>query len=157
MLAGGLLKTVDGTSTGYVGMLMGRFAAYGLSVFGGYTKDGPNASFFVFGAINGPIGGPPAFFPHRTRRRVGDQPRTGHPLMTSPSSGPSRSSKPSTRGAGPGQPMDELHRLAAIFPHQMGNFWFAAGISFTCFSLVDGWLSSPSPSATVRDQPSGPG
>ncbi|MEO7132380.1 MAG: DUF6603 domain-containing protein, partial [Dermatophilaceae bacterium] len=61
-LAGGLLKTESSGSVSYVGMLVGRFAAYGLSVFGGYTNDHGNASFFVFGAVNGPIGGPPAFF-----------------------------------------------------------------------------------------------
>ena len=47
-------------------MLLGRFAVYGLSVFGGYGQgivDGERfASFFAFGAVNGPIGGPPAFF-----------------------------------------------------------------------------------------------
>ncbi|MEO7131924.1 MAG: DUF6603 domain-containing protein, partial [Dermatophilaceae bacterium] len=38
----------------------------------------------------------------------------------------------------PADPMDELRKLSEYFPHHMGNFWFAAGISFTCFSLVDG-------------------
>ena len=47
-------------------MLMARFGAYGLSVYGGYGQgvaDGQKfTSFFAFGAVNGPIGGPPAFF-----------------------------------------------------------------------------------------------
>src|SRR4029079_9051821 len=65
-LQGGLRKFGSGDTTQYVGMLMGRFAVYGLSVFGGYGQgigDGEKfASFFAFGAVNGPIGGPPAFF-----------------------------------------------------------------------------------------------
>ncbi|HEU0041254.1 MAG TPA: DUF6603 domain-containing protein, partial [Jiangellaceae bacterium] len=63
-LAGGLLKSVDPNGVvSYVGMLVGRFATYGLSVFGGYASDpAGHASFFVFGAVTGPIGGPPAFF-----------------------------------------------------------------------------------------------
>ena len=138
MLAGGLLKIVDGTSTGYVGMLMGRFAAYGLSVFGGYTQDGPNASFFVFGAINGPIGGPPAFFLTGLGGGLGI-----NRGLVIPEDISQFGTFPFIQALDPGakppeRPMDELHRLSSIFPHQMGNFWFAAGISFTCFSLVDG-------------------
>ena len=34
--------------------------------------------------------------------------------------------------------MAELRRLNDYFPPQRGKFWFAAGISFTCFTLVDG-------------------
>jgi hypothetical protein len=62
VLAGGLLKTEIEGAPGYVGMLLGRFATYGLTVFGGYTALDGDPSFFVFGAVNGPIGGPPAFF-----------------------------------------------------------------------------------------------
>ncbi|MEO6411897.1 MAG: DUF6603 domain-containing protein, partial [Pedococcus sp.] len=138
-LSGGLLKTIDGDTTSYVGMLMGRFAAYGLSVFGGYSDDGHgHASFFIFGAINGPIGGPPAFFLTGLGGGLGinrglvipqDISRFGEfPFIRALDPG----------ATPPANPMDELHRLSIYFPHQMGNFWFAAGISFTCFSLIDG-------------------
>lgn len=137
-LAGGLLKIVDGGTTSYVGMLMGRFAAYGLSVFGGYTNDHGHASFFLFGAINGPIGGPPAFFLTGLGGGLGI-----NRGLVIPSDISNFGSYPFIQALDPGarppaNPMDELHRLATYFPHQMGNFWFAAGISFTCFSLVDG-------------------
>ena len=138
-ISGGLLKTVDGDTTSYVGMLMGRFAVYGLSVFGGYSDDGHgHASFFVFGAVNGPIGGPPAFFVTGLGGGLGinrglvipqDISRFGEfPFI--------RALDPAATP--PANPMDELHRLAEYFPHQMGTFWFAAGVSFTCFSLIDG-------------------
>lgn len=137
-LAGGLLKTVEGNAISYVGMLSAKFAVYGLSVFGGYTKDGANASFFVFGAINGPIGGPPAFFItglgggfgiNRGLRVPDDISKfADYPFIKA--LGPAASA--------PSDPMAELAKLSVYFPHQMGNFWFAGGISFTCFSLVDG-------------------
>ncbi|HEY4314409.1 MAG TPA: DUF6603 domain-containing protein [Actinomycetes bacterium] len=137
-LSGGLLKIVDGSSTSYVGMLMGRFGVYGLSVFGGYTNDNGQASFFLFGAINGPIGGPPAFFLTGLGGGLGIN--RGLIIPTDISQ---FASYPFIQALDPGaqppaNPMDELHKLAGYFPHQMGNFWFAAGISFTCFSLVDG-------------------
>jgi hypothetical protein len=139
-LAGGLLKTTD-PATGavsYVGMLMGRFAVYGLSVFGGYTDAGGSPSFFVFGALNGPIGGPPAFFVtglggglgiNRGLRVPDDLSRFGeYPFI--------RALDPAA--AVPADPMAALHELAGYFPPQPGTFWFAAGLSFTSFSLVDG-------------------
>lgn len=138
-LAGGLLKTIDGGSTSYVGMLLGRFAAYGLSVFGGYTDDGQgHASFFIFGAINGPIGGPPAFFLTGLGGGLGINRGLVIPTELSQFGTYPFIQALDPAAKPPEKPMDELHRLSGYFPHQMGNFWFAAGISFTCFSLVDG-------------------
>ncbi|BCJ75230.1 hypothetical protein CS0771_47740 [Catellatospora sp. IY07-71] len=149
-LSGGMLKTIGpprdplppgATATGpvsYVGMLLGRFGVYGLSVFGGYTDDAGNPSFFVFGALNGPIGGPPAFFLtgiggglgiNRGLRIPDDVARFAEfPFI--------QALDPAARP--PADPMAELRRLTDYFPAQRGNFWFAAGISFNSFSLVDG-------------------
>ena len=137
-LAGGLLKTVDGGTTSYVGMLMGRFAAYGLSVFGGYTSDHGNASFFIFGAINGPIGGPPAFFLTGLGGGLGINRGLVIPTDISRFAEFPFIQALDPAATPPANPMDELHALSAYFPHRMGNFWFAAGVSFTCFSLIDG-------------------
>lgn len=137
-ISGGLLKTnIDG-DIGYVGMLMGRFGVYGLSLFGGYNEDQGLPSFFVFGAIQGPIGGPPAFFLtgiggglgiKRGLRVPDDLSKFGdYPFI--------KALDPSAPVAS--NPLDELRKLAAYFPPEPGNFWFAAGISFTSFSLVDG-------------------
>jgi hypothetical protein len=137
-LVGGLLKSTTGGQISYVGMLLGRFGIYGLSVFGGYTDDHGSPSFFVFGALNGPIGGPPAFFVtglggglgiNRGLRVPEDMGRFNqYPFIQAldPAATP------------PADPMAELRRLSDYFPPVRGNFWFAAGISFTCFSLVDG-------------------
>ena len=135
-LAGGLLKTVDPptgsgvggpTTVSYVGMLMGRFGVYGLSVFGGYTDDNGSPSFFIFGAVNGPIGGPPAFFLtgiggglgiNRGLRVPDEFDRFGeYPFIQAldPAASPAD------------DPMDQLRELTEYFPPQPGNFWFAAG------------------------------
>ncbi len=137
-ISGGLLKTnIDG-NIGYVGMLMGRFGVYGLSLFGGYNDDKGLPSFFVFGAIQGPIGGPPAFFLtgiggglgiKRGLRVPDDLSKFGeYPFI--------KALDPSAPVSD--NPLDELRTLAEYFPPEPGNFWFAAGISFTSFSLVDG-------------------
>ena len=137
-ISGGLLKTnIDG-NIGYVGMLMGRFGVYGLSLFGGYNDDKGLPSFFVFGAIQGPIGGPPAFFLtglggglgiKRGLRVPDDLSKFGeYPFI--------KALDPAAPASE--NPLAELRELAEYFPPEPGNFWFAAGISFTSFSLVDG-------------------
>lgn len=137
-LAGGLLKTDHEGQAAYVGMLVGRFGVYGLSVFGGYTTTGGSPSFFVFGGVTGPFGGPPAFFVtglggglgiNRGLRVPDDLSKFGeYPFI--------RALDPAAPA--PGDPMAELRSLSAYFPPQLGTIWFAAGISFTSFALVDG-------------------
>ena len=65
-LSGGLRKFGTEPNVEYVGMLMARVATYGISIYGGYgtgVSDGVKfTAFFAFGAVNGPFGGPPAFF-----------------------------------------------------------------------------------------------
>ena len=137
-IAGGLLKIVDDGEIGYLGMLVGRFAAYGLSVFGGYSRDAHgNASFFVFGAVNGPFGGPPAFFLTGIGGGLGINRGMRIPSDISTFGDfPFISALDASRA--PKEPMQQLQELREYFPAQQGQFWFAAGISFTSFSLVDG-------------------
>lgn len=139
-LAGGLLKVVDPVTheTGYLGMLVGRFAAYGLSVFGGYSQDEHgNASFFVFGGVNGPFGGPPAFFLTGIGGGLGINRGLVVPSDISRFGDfPFIAALDASRA--PQEPMQQLQSLRAVFPHSPGQFWFAAGISFTSFNLVDG-------------------
>jgi hypothetical protein len=142
-LEGGLRKFADGANVEYVGMLIGRFAAYGLSVYGGYgtgvASDGTSyASFFAFGAVNGPIGGPPAFFLTGIGGGLGinrglviptDMSKFGDFVFI-------KALDPAARPSG--DPMQELVAVRDAFPMQHGEIWFAAGISFTSFALVDG-------------------
>jgi hypothetical protein len=142
LLAGGLRKFGDGDSVEYVGMLMARFAVYGLSVYGGYGSavvDGERfAAFFAFGAINGPIGGPPAFFLTGIGGGLGINRGLNFPDDLS-----RFDQFPMIKALDPGarpsdDPMAELALLREYFPMKRGEFWFAAGISFTSFALVDG-------------------
>ena len=129
-LQGGLRKFAEGANVEYVGMLIGRFAVYGLSVYGGYGTgvgaDGERfASFFAFGAVNGPIGGPPAFFLTGIGGGLGinreliiptDMSRFGDfPFIKALDPG----------GAAVHDPMAELQAVRDTFPMQHGEFWFA--------------------------------
>lgn len=140
-IAGGLLKQGVAPNIEYLGMLLGRFAVYGLTVYGGYGEGEENGqrftAFFAIGAVNGPIGGPPAFFLtgigggfgiNRLMRLPTDLARFGdYPLIQA-----------LDIAASPGEPMAQLRALGNYFPMKKGTFWFAAGLSFNSFALVDG-------------------
>jgi hypothetical protein len=142
-IAGGLLKNVD-QQTGaieYLGMLLARFGVYGITIYGGYGEGVENGetfvAFFAVGSVVGPIGGPPAFFLtgigggfgiNRSLIVPTDLSKFGdYPLI-----------KALDVAAKPGNPTEELRALGQYFPMKRGNFWFAAGLSFNSFALVDG-------------------
>jgi hypothetical protein len=140
-IAGGLLKQTTDAGIEYLGMLLGRFGVYGITIFGGYGEgiDGDQkfTAFFAVGAVNGPLGGPPAFFLtgigggfgiNRRLRVPSDLARFGeYPLIQA-----------LDIAATPQEPMAQLRALGGYFPMQKGTFWFAAGLSFNSFALVDG-------------------
>lgn len=140
-IAGGLLKQTSGTGVEYLGMLLGRFATYGLTMFGGYGEGADRgrkcAALFAVGAVNGPIGGPPAFFLTGIGAGFGINRRLivptdlaalgNYPLV--------QALDIATRSQ---EPMAQLRALGQRCPAQKGTFWFAAGLSFNSWALVDG-------------------
>ena len=142
VLAGGLRKFPSAAGgTEYLGMLMARVAVYGLSVYGGFGVVGPDgdqfASLFLFGAVNGPIGGPPAFFVTGIGGGFGINRGLIYPSDLS-QFGTYPFIKALDPSARPGDPMAELEQVRGFFPAERGSFWFAAGLSFTSFALVQG-------------------
>jgi len=143
VLTGGLAKFATTGGTEYIGMLMARFAVYGLSVFGGYGTatgaDGkPFMSFFAFGAINGPIGGPPAFFLTGIGGGFGINRALEIPMELDQFASNPLIAALDPAAEAPEDPMAQLVAIRDMFPIEQGTFWFAAGISFTSFALVDG-------------------
>jgi large repetitive protein len=140
-IAGGLLKQTTGEGIEYLGMLLGRFGVYGLTIFGGYGEgvDGDQkfTAFFAIGAVNGPIGGPPAFFLTGIGGGFGINRRLIVPTDLS-TFGNYPLIQALDIAAQPQEPMAQLRALGQYFPMQKGTFWFAAGLSFNSFALVDG-------------------
>jgi hypothetical protein len=143
-LAGGLRKfdlAAPLSGVEYLGMLKIGYGSYGLDLFGGYAhptmpSGAQFASFFAFGVLHAPIGGPPCFFITGIGIGFGinrelhtptiDQVNT-HPFMQA------------LRALGPApEPMQQLQNMRAIVPPAQGQYWVAAGISFTSFVLISG-------------------
>jgi hypothetical protein len=143
-IAGGLLKAVSSTGDiEYLGMLLGRFGVYGITIYGGYGEGtDPDTgqsfvAFFAIGAVVGPIGGPPAFF----LTGIGGGFGINRALVV-PTDLSQFGTYPLIQAldvaASPGNPMEQLRSLGAFFPMEQGTFWFAAGVSFTSFVIVEG-------------------
>ncbi|WP_374566692.1 DUF6603 domain-containing protein [Ideonella sp.] len=140
-IAGGLLKQTTPAGIEYLGMLLGRFGVYGLTIYGGYGEGNDNGqkftAFFAVGAIIGPIGGPPAFFLTGIGGGLGINRKLVVPTELS-NFGDYPLIQALDIAASPQDPMTQLRALGAYFPMQKGTFWFAAGVSFNSFALVDG-------------------
>ncbi|SEW12092.1 hypothetical protein SAMN05444851_1543 [Aliiroseovarius sediminilitoris] len=145
-LAGGLRKYSDPgnpENVEYVGMLLARFAAYGLSIYGGYASieendEGRYTAFFAYGAIVGPIGGPPAFFLTGIGGGFGINREIVVPDDLSKFDEFVMIKALDPSASAPSDPMAEMDSVRVTFPPRKGTFWFAAGISYTSFMIVDG-------------------
>ncbi len=143
-LAGGLRKfTLQAPLSGveYLGMLKIGFGSYGLNVYGGYaqpvtTSGSSFASFFAFGVLHAPIGGPPAFFITGIGIGFGINRELRPPLIETLHQHPFMLA---LRALGPApEPMKQLSDMRALVPPAQGTYWVAAGISFTSFVLITG-------------------
>ena len=137
-ISGGLLKSGSGDNVEYLGMLLGRFGVYGLTIYGGYGKTNGVVSFFAVGAVVGPIGGVPAFFVTGIGGGFGINRALIVPTDLSQFADYPLIKALDVAATSSPDPMQELRQLGQFFPPQPGHFWFAAGLSFTSFALVDG-------------------
>ncbi|HEX9936613.1 MAG TPA: DUF6603 domain-containing protein [Longimicrobium sp.] len=128
----------------YDGSAVIRTSALNLFVLGSYAERNGSRSLFLYGALNYPIGGPPFCFVtglaagfgfNRTvRRPTLDQVAT-FPLVAEAMSG---AATPPAAGTNPRSYLEEkLQALHEYLPVQTGSMFFAVGIHFTTFKLVD--------------------
>ncbi len=140
-VAGGFSRFPVSGSVEYRGLATVRFSVYGATAIGAYGEfpdgsGGTYPSFFLFAAVNAPIGGPPQFFVTGLGGGMGINRRVlppasitdvpTYPLVEALDSGSDIAS----------DPMGALQRMGAFFPPERGSLWFAAGLEFTSFALV---------------------
>jgi large repetitive protein len=140
-LAGGLRKR-SGTPPDYAGLILARFGEYGLTAIGGYaeypTGEGDTyTSLFLFAALTAPLGGPPPFFV----TGIGAGAGLNRKLILPPAV-EDVATFPLVAAMDPQsvfatQPMLALDTLGSTFPPERGALWFAAGVRFTSFALVN--------------------
>ena len=142
-IAGGLLKQTPPPGIEYLGMLLGRFGVYGITIYGGYGE----------GERQRRRSSSPSSPSAPSTGRSAGRRRSSSPASAAASASTASSScRPTCRKFGdypliqaldiaakPRQPDGRsCARSAPYFPMERGTFWFAAGLSFNSFALVDG-------------------
>lgn len=152
---GGLVRTTeetdDGPVTAYAGALTIQAGPYGIAAIGSYAEYRGAPSMFVFGLATGRFGGVPAFFVtglaagfgynRRLRLPRIDEVR-GFPLVraalrNAANPGPAPSTALSRADAG--SALAELTEGGWV-PIATGAYWVTAGIAFTSFGILDGFV-----------------
>lgn len=138
-IGGGLLQAegVDGgAGVRYDGFLLVEVGGKSFVALGSYGVVNGEPSLFVFVVLGIPIGGPPYFFITGLAGGFGynrglvvppieDMP--AFPLVAAMSDSSAVTAKP----------MEFLQRMGSAVPMERGSYWFAAGLKFTSFTLVN--------------------
>ncbi|OAN79412.1 hypothetical protein A8B78_11805 [Jannaschia sp. EhC01] len=140
-IEGGLEK-FDGPPISYEGALVVQAAGFGITALGAYSllpttadPDGPTApSLFVFGALQAPLGGVPAFFVTGVAAGFGINRSVTIPPVGEVQDFPLL---PGKFGAGTSL-KDAMSALHDVVKPDLGQYWLAAGLTFTSFELIDG-------------------
>lgn len=139
---GGLLKQDYEDTVIYNGAAVIKAASFSLMALGSYaqiknTNNNNVTSLFIFGAIDIPLGGPPAFFitglaaGFGFNRDIQIPPITevmNFPLITGMLNGDLSSSD---------NPESALAYLGDLVTPRVGQYWLAAGIKFKSFELIN--------------------
>lgn len=144
-IGGGLIKTggTDDVPLSYTGNLLAKAGPYGLAVAASYTElpttddpTGPTApSFFAFGVLDAPLGGVPAFFVTGVAFGFAVNSQIKPPPVDEVSSFPLLPAN----FAGGDEPLDTVAaKLSSVVTPTLGQYWIAAGLTFTSFKLIDG-------------------
>ena len=141
VIEGGLEKFA-GPPISYMGSLVVQAAGFGITALGAYSllpvtadPDGPTApSLFVFGALQAPLGGVPAFFVTGVAAGFGVNRSVSIPPVGQVQDFPLLPGK-----FGSGTSLKEaMTRLADVVKPDLGQYWLAAGLTFTSFELING-------------------
>lgn len=140
LLLGNLVRSVNSGITSYNGTLSIQAGGYGIAAIGSFAQIEGAISMFVFGAIQGVFGGPPAFVVtgiaagfgyNRSLKLPGAEDVLDFPLVLVATLGKSYLPDPKDVSAMLGK-LD----AAGVVPPSLGSYWFAAGVQFSSFQLL---------------------
>jgi uncharacterized protein DUF6603 len=143
-IMGGMIGTLDPLD--FVGALSVRAPELSLSAFAGYAEYEDHPSFFLYGVLDAPIGGPPPFFVTGIAAGVGFNRKLLLPDVSGVATFPliQWAQGSGTPSMDPAQPVSDqvsqvLTRLAqsGVVAPSVGDYWFAAGVQFTSFEILE--------------------
>ena len=142
-ILGGMIGRLDPLD--FTGVLSVRTPELSLTAFAGYAEVDGYPSFFLYGVLDAPIGGPPAFFVTGIAAGVGFNRKLEIPDVAGVATFPlvawaQGNGTPPMNPALPvapqvGHALDLLARSGVVAP-SVGDYWFAAGVRFTSFQII---------------------
>ncbi|HBF34206.1 TPA: hypothetical protein DDW35_06545 [Candidatus Sumerlaeota bacterium] len=127
-------------TTNYYGEVVVQAGVWGFKVIGGYTPASTNTpvSFFLYTNIQVPLGGPPFLFLTGLAGGFGINRSLILPTMATlptylllPNNAPKAAATPSATV------QNILPQLQSVFVDEPGQYWVAAGVSFTSFEIIE--------------------
>ena len=127
----------------YNGMVLIKAGTFSITAVGTYAyikeNDDGYASMFIFGALEGKLGGPAFFYVTGLAAGFGYNRGLKLPDMDGVADFPlvAAASDPKKLGGLPPNPIKALEKFGPAVPAVRGNYWLAAGVRFTSFDLVN--------------------
>ena len=125
---------------GAVNIKAGNFSITAIGSYAYVTEaEGGYASMFIFGALEGNLGGPAFFYVTGIAAGFGYNRGLVLPEMDGVADFPlvAAAADPKKLGGLPPDPKKALQGLGSTVPAVRGNYWLAAGVRFTSFDLVN--------------------
>jgi hypothetical protein len=145
-LSGGFMRVTENQHDAYYGEIAVKIATFGLTALGGFAPADPAhnrpASFFIFASIKVPLGGPPFLFVTGFAGGFGINRELVLPTFESLPHYPLLPARAPAQGATPKDTItNALPVIQQTFPEMPGQYWIAAGISFTSFEMIEAFAA----------------
>lgn len=137
-VSGGLFEDTTVSPTEYNGEALIQVSSWAIAAFGSYASLNGHPSLFIFAILDAPIGGPPILFVtglsagfgyNRSLRMPTQDEVPAFPLLAG-------ITNPSAIGGTNPTPAQALATLQDWVPPAQGVDWFAAGVQFTSYELI---------------------
>jgi hypothetical protein len=134
-IGGSLVRTQGQSGIEYDGSLLISIGSYAIDAVGSYTVIDGIPSLFVYGMVDAPIGGPPAFLVtglaagfglNRALRLPAANQLATYPLIQA------------AQGNGAQDALAQLNSGGWV-PPTPGEYWVAAGVAFLSFGIINGF------------------
>ncbi|OOQ59960.1 DUF6603 domain-containing protein [Mucilaginibacter pedocola] len=138
-MAGGFLKedADDDKPAIYNGAVAIQAAKWGITALGSFGVVEGDPSLFIFGVLNAALGGPPVFFVTALAAGFGYNRKIVMPAIGDVQNFPfvKAAVQPELFA---GKDNDAvLKSMSKVIPPELGQYWFAAGVKFTSFELLN--------------------
>jgi hypothetical protein len=142
---GGMIGSLE-PHVDFVGALSVRAPELSLAAFAGYAEYEDHPSLFLYAVLDTPIGGPPAFFVTGVAAGLGFNRKLAVPDVAGVATFPlvAWAQGNGAPAMDPTKPMGDqvttalgLLAQSGVVAPSVGDYWFAAGLRFTSFEIVD--------------------